>query len=294
MAQHGKVLAGLHRLSTHARLQPAADAAGGERSAAGRGPGPADGGGEHRPPDHPGRGVAARQLLPDRGTDPDGAAPPSGGLQPRTAAPGRRPVGRAAARLRHRTRDDFARRRPPRHRRPRRLRVRLPGGDAAQHRRAVGHPDHAAARPAREPQARGRPDRRRPRGPQPRRLLGRPDDGDRGEGPEEPHPRHRGHGEVRPAHGRVVRRGVRPAPAGQGPGAGAAAHVDRTAAVGGRSHDRAPGAVGEPAAGRRPGLDQQQHQQPAVSRRRQLARLRRGEERRRADAAGGSRPASTR
>ena len=64
--------------------------------------------------------------------------------------------------------------------------------------------------------------------------------------------------------------------------------VDRTAAVGGRPDDRAAGAVGEPAAGRRPGFDQQQHQQPAVPRRRRLARLRRGAERRRADPARGS------
>ena len=89
----------------------------------------------------------------------------------------------------------------------------------------------------------------------------------------------RRHGAVGPADGRVVRRRVRPPPAGQEPGAGPAADVDRTAAVRGRPDDRAAGAVGEPAAGRRPGLDQQQHQQPEVPRGRRLARLRRGAKR---------------
>ena len=232
--------------------------------------------------------MAARQLLPDRGADPDGAAAPPGWLQPRTAAPGRRPVGRTASRLRHRPRDDLARRRPAGRRRPRRLRLRLPDRDPARHRRAVGHSDHAAARPAGEPPPRGGAGRRRSRGPEPGGLLGRPDDGDRREGPEEPDSRHRGHGEVRPPDGRLVRRGVRPPPAGKEPGAGAAPDVDRTAVVGGRADDRAAGAVGEPAAGGRPGLDQQQHQQPEVPRGRRLARLRRGEERRRSDPAGGS------
>ena len=64
---------------------------------------------------------------------------------PRLAA---RPVGRAAARLRHRARDDLARGRPSGHGRPRRIRLGLPDGDAAHDRRAVGHPDHAAAGPA--------------------------------------------------------------------------------------------------------------------------------------------------
>ena len=51
----------------------------------------------------------------------------------------------------------------------------------------------------------------------------------------------------------------------------------------------AAGALGEPAAGRRPGLDEQQHRQPALSRRDGLARVRRDDERRRADPERGSR-----
>ena len=53
--------------------------------------------------------------------------------------------------------------------------------------------------------------------------------------------------------------------------------------------DRAAGAVGKPAAGCRSGLDQQQHRQPALARRDGLARVRRDNERRRADIAAGSR-----
>ena len=271
-----------------ARLGHAAGPAGEERGAPRRRPGAPDGGGERRAAHHPRRGVAARQLLPDRGTDPHGAAASARPLQPRTASPGRRPVGRAAAGLRHRPRDDLARGRPPGHGGSRRLRVGLPVGDAAHHRRALGDPHHAAARLAREPAPRGGPDRGRPHGPEPRRLLGRPDDGDRGEGPEEPHPVDCRHGAVRPANGRIVRRGVRPPPAGQERGPGAAAHVDRAAPVGGRPDDRAAGPVGEPAPGRRPGLDQQQHQQLAVPRGRRLARLRRDAKRRGTHPAGGS------
>ena len=270
-----------------ARHRRAPHSAGAERDPARYRPRAPDGGRERRPAHHSGRRVAARQLLPDRGTDSNGAAPPPGGLQPRAAAPGRRPVGRAAARLRHRARNDLARGRPPGHGGPRRFCLGLPVGDAPHHGRVVGHPDHAAAGPARKPAPRRRPDRGRSRGPEPRRLLGRPDDGGRGERPEEPHPVDRRHGAVGPADGGIVRRRVRPPPAGQEPGAGPGTHLDRTAAVRGRPDYRAPGAVGEPASGRRPGLDQQQHRQPEVPRGRRLARLRRGEERRGADVAGG-------
>ena len=78
MAQHGQVLAGLapverRRAAPIALLTRLAR----ERDPADRRPGPADGGRERRPPDHAGRRVAARQLLPDRGADPHGAAAPA-------------------------------------------------------------------------------------------------------------------------------------------------------------------------------------------------------------------------
>ncbi len=105
------------------------------------------------------------------------------------------------------------------------------------------------------------------------------------QGPEEPDPGDRRHGAVESAHGQLVRRRTGAPPAGPEPGAGIAAHLDRAAAVRVRPDDRAAGAVGKPAAGRRPGFDQQQHRQPALSRRDGLARVRRGHERRRADPA---------
>ena len=57
--------------------------------------------------------------------------------------------------------------------------------------------------------------------------------------------------------------------------------------------DRAAGAVRDPAAGGQPGVDQQQHRQPALPGRDGLARVRRDDERRRAEAARGSRAACT-
>ncbi len=78
LAQHGRVLAALAPAEHGARRRRAADAAGAERDAADRRAGAADGGRERRPPDHAGRRVAARQLLPDRGTDPHGTAAPPG------------------------------------------------------------------------------------------------------------------------------------------------------------------------------------------------------------------------
>ena len=80
---------------------------------------------------------------------------------------------------------------------------------------------------------------------------------------------------------------------GQSAAPGAAADLDRAAALRVGPDDRAAGAVGEPAAGGRPGLDQQQHRQPALPGRDGLARVRRDDERRRADAARGSRRTST-
>ena len=77
--------------------------------------------------------------------------------------------------------------------------------------------------------------------------------------------------------------------AGTEPRSGTAAHLDRAAALRVRPDDRAVGAGGEPTTGRRPGLDQQQHRQPPFPGGDGLARVRRDDERRRADAARGSR-----
>ncbi len=56
-------------------------------------------------------------------------------------------------------------------------------------------------------------------------------------------------------------------------------------------HDRAAGAIRNPGAGERPGVDQQQHRQPAIPGSDGLARVRRIDERRRAQAEGGFRRA---
>src|SRR3546814_8172239 len=72
--------------------RPAAGAAERERSGD-RTRQPAAQRGRARPaPDDAGGGLADRQPLPDPGTGAHRAAPPAQGLQPRTAATGRRPV----------------------------------------------------------------------------------------------------------------------------------------------------------------------------------------------------------
>ena len=65
------------------------------------------------------------------------------------------------------------------------------------------------------------------------------------------------------------------------PCAGAGADVDRAAAGRIASDDRPAGAAGSPGAGFAPGVDQQQHRQPALVERDRLARVRRADERRR-------------
>ena len=135
---------------------------------------------------------------------------------------------------------------------------------------------------------RGRHDR-----PQPRRRVGGPDDGRRRARSQEPDPGDRGHGALEPADGELVRRRARAPAAGTERRAGAAAHLDRAAAVRVGLVDRAAGAVGNAGAGRRPGLDQQHHRQPALPGLDGLARVRRDDERRRAEAAGGSGRRST-
>ena len=97
-------------------------------------------------------------YLPDRGTDRHRAPASAEGLQPRTAAARARAPPTGLPRVYDLAMQrDRAWRRPHRRREPEPLRRRLPDGDAAQARRAVGDPDHAAAGADREPA----PDRRR-------------------------------------------------------------------------------------------------------------------------------------
>ncbi len=231
--------------------------------------------------------MAARQFPPDRRAGAHRQAPPAQGLQPRAAAPAGGTVGRAAARLRPRARSDRARRWPARRGKPAALRRRVSERRAARPGRALGRPHHAAPGADREPAARGRAHRRQHRRAQPRRHLGRAHDRDRRARCEEPDPRHRGHGALEPADDQLLRRRARAPPAGPGRRARAAAHLDRAAPCGARPDHRAAGARADPGAGRRPGVDGQQHRQPAPARRNRLARVRRGAERGRAGAARG-------
>ena len=137
---------------------------------------PAHRGGAGESPHHAGRRVAARQLPPDRRADPHGEAPPAAGLQPRAAAAGERRLGRLAARLRHRARADLARDGRVDPESLGRVRRRVPDDPAAQARRAVGDPDHAAARADREPAARRQRDVTAGRVDRDLAALGRPDD----------------------------------------------------------------------------------------------------------------------
>ena len=70
-------------------------------------------------------------------------------------------------------------------------------------------------------------------------------------------------------------------------GSGARVDLDRTTPRRIAPDDRTTGAGGEPAAGVGPGFDQQQHQQPSLSERDRLARLRRSHQRRRRNTASG-------
>ena len=131
--------------------------------------------------------------------------------------------------------------------------------------------------------------RARPRRPQPRRQLGRPDDRHGRDRPQEPDPGDRRHGALQSADQQLVRGRAGAPPAGQESGPGVAVDLDRAAPVGIRPDHRAAGAGREPAPGRRPGLDRQQHRQPALPRRHGLARVRRVDERCRGHPARGSR-----
>ena len=232
--------------------------------------------------------MAARQFLPDRGADPHRAPTPAAGLQPRAAASSRRPVGRLAARIRHRARNGGAWRRPCRSGKPGQFRHRLPKRDRADHGRIVGDSDHAAFEPDREPAARGRTHRRGSCRPQSRRFLGRPDGCGMRHRSEELSPGDGRHGALRHPAFQFIRRRVRAPPAGPEPGAGDALDLDRPAPGRIRPDHRAHGAVGKPAAGGRSGIDFQQHRRPALFRGDGLARVRRDHERGRAQVARGS------
>ena len=90
------------------------------------------------------------------------------------------------ARVRHCPGDYLARRWAGGSGKSQQFRGRLPDGEHPEAWRIVGHPHHAAPRPDRESAAGCRPDRRRQGGTKPCRLLGRSDDGDRRERPQEP------------------------------------------------------------------------------------------------------------
>ena len=102
------------------------------------------------PRDHAGGGMADRQLSSRREADPRDPLRSAARLLPAAAQAGRRAVRRISARVRR----GLGLRRP--HRQPLRsrdavpLRARLPGGPAADDRRALGGRDHAADRAGRE------------------------------------------------------------------------------------------------------------------------------------------------
>jgi len=90
MEQHGKTLAGLHKLSPG--MCPTSFYRGFLRMRRpDLCPHPAGRCCQDRPPDYAGRRMAARQLLSDRRTDPHGQETPAEGLQPGTAALAERP-----------------------------------------------------------------------------------------------------------------------------------------------------------------------------------------------------------
>src|SRR3990172_5590365 len=223
MKQHGKTLAGSHKLGPRgvpdrllARLVEEWKSPDGSLQ-------PADGGGQGEPPDCAGRGMAARQLLPDRRTDSHGQATLAEGVQPGTASFAFRPIGGTSARVRHRPGDDLARRWTGGPGNSRQLRGSLPDGHLPYVGRIVGHPDHAAPGADRESPTRWSADLRRHDRTKPRRPTGGTDDGDRGEGPEELHSGHRGHGGGGPADGELVCCGICASVAGTKPRSGIAA-----------------------------------------------------------------------
>ena len=149
----------------------------------------------------------------------------------------------------------------------------------------MGDPHHAAARAYREPAARCGADRGRDEGPGPGRFMGGPDDGDRRERSEESDSGRCRHGALEPADDDPVCVGICTPPAGTECRVGIAVDMDRTVALRIAPDDRAIGSVGNPKAGIKPGLNQQQHRQPALSGCNGLAQVRRNDEPGRTDIA---------
>jgi hypothetical protein len=260
------------------RARPAAAAAARKRNGPRPGRHGPDRDGPRQRADHACGRVAARQLPSGRGADPHGPAAPAAGLQPRTAVAGIRAFGRHAAGVRPGGAGHRPRRRPRRRREPEPLCRRLPVDRPAQPGRAVGDPDHAAPGPDRQPAPGRRAADRRPQRPQRRRpVVGPPDRNRRGQ-PQGPGAGDRRHGAFESAGVQLVRRRTGAAPAGSQRRPGDAADLGRAVAVGVGAIDRADGARREPAAGRGPGLDKQQHRQPALPGHPGLARVRRGDQ----------------
>ena len=118
--------------------------------------------------------------------------------------------------------------------------------------------------------------------------MGGPDARCRRARSQQPDSRHRRYGALESADGEFVRGGAGAPVAGAKRGAGIAAHLDRAPPVRVGILDRTTGAIGGAGAGRCPGVDQQHHRQPALPGFDGLARLRRNDEHRRAEAARGS------
>ncbi len=232
--------------------------------------------------------MAARQFLPDRRADPHGKAALAQGVQPRASPTGGRPVRQTAACLRSRVRGDRPWRRPGRRGEPLPFRGGLSVGDAAQGGGVVGHSHHAAPGAHREPSARRRPDSGRHDRPQSGRCMGRPDGRHRRARSQESDSGDCGHGALEPADGELVCRRTGAPAAGTERGFGFAAHLDRAATCRVGLRHRAAGAIGNAEAGGRPGFDQQHDRQPALPGIDGLARVRRNDEHRRAQVAGGS------
>ena len=151
--------------------------------------------------------------------------------------------------------------------------------------RTMGNSHHAPSGIDRESQAGCNADRHRQDRPEPRRLLGRQNNRDGGNQPEEPDPDSRRHGQVKPADGQFLCCRVYPSPPGTAAPLLRSPYLDRAAALRVVPDDRAVGPIGKPATGGRPAFHEQQHREPALPRRHGLARLRRTDEHRRTDPA---------
>ncbi len=147
LERHAVTLAGLYRLAPDpVRGRAAPPASRRERAGARRRvPVPVDGRHEGRARGRLGR-LAARQPPRRAGSGARDPAGPAAQVLSGAAQAGRRAVGWLSARLRVRARAHRPHRRPPRSADARRLRDRVPAGGAADHRRDLGHPDHAAPR----------------------------------------------------------------------------------------------------------------------------------------------------